>query len=108
MEEQQEQKCPLCGREAHLVPHHFVPKSVQSENWFKKNFTPAQFEEHVMVCVDCHNAIHKFHDSRELGQNINTLEKIMADDKIMKFAKFAAKQKGGIGQRAPKKRGWTL
>jgi hypothetical protein len=105
---QNENVCPLCSREIPLVPHHLIPKAVQSENWFKNHFTPEQMEQHIMVCVDCHNAIHKFHESRELGQEVNTLEKILADEKIMKFAKFAAKQKGGIGLRAPKKKGWTL
>lgn len=100
--------CPLCGRVIELVPHHLIPKAVQTENWFKNHFTQEQMEQNIMVCVDCHNAIHKFHESRELGQEINTPEKIIADEKIMKFAKFAAKQKGGIGTRAPKKKGWTL
>ena len=100
--------CHICNREIELVEHHLIPKTVQKENWFKNNFRAEQFEEKIMVCVDCHNAIHKFHDSRELGQNINTLEKILADDKIVKFAKFAAKQKGGIGMRAPKKKGFQL
>jgi uncharacterized protein with PIN domain len=100
--------CPICNREIELVPHHLIPKAVQSENWFKNHFKPEQFEEKIMVCVDCHNAIHKFHESRELGQEINTLEKILADEKIVKFAKFAAKQKGGIGTRAPKKKGFQL
>jgi hypothetical protein len=100
--------CAICGREIELVEHHLIPKTVQKENWFKNNFSAGQFEEKIMVCVDCHNAIHKFHDSRELGQNINTLEKILANEKIVKFAKFAAKQKGSIGQRSPKKRGSQL
>jgi hypothetical protein len=100
--------CPVCTREIELVVHHLIPKAVQTENWFKNHFKPEQFEEKIMVCVDCHNAIHKFHDSRELGQEMNTLEKILADEKIVKFAKFAAKQKGGIGLRAPKKKGFQL
>lgn len=100
--------CPICTREIELVEHHLIPKTVQKENWFKNHFKPEQFEEKIMVCVDCHNAIHKFHESRELGQEMNTLEKILADEKIVKFAKFAAKQKGGIGLRAPKKRGSQL
>ncbi|HRU38961.1 MAG TPA: hypothetical protein P5511_03715 [Candidatus Goldiibacteriota bacterium] len=101
-------KCPVCGREIELVEHHLVPKAVQEENWFKNNYTSAQFEQKIMVCVDCHNAIHKFHDPRQLGRELNSLEKILSDEKIAKFAKFAAKQKGSISGRAPKKRGWQL
>ena len=97
--------CPLCKREIALVIHHLIPKTLHQENWYKKNLTQEQLEQVLWVCVDCHNAIHKFHPSKELADSFNTPDKIMADDKIMNFAKFAAKQKGGIGQRSMKKRG---
>lgn len=101
--------CPLCNREdIQLVPHHLVPKTLHEENWYKKHLTPEQMNVIFWVCVDCHSAIHKFHPAKELANDYNTPEKIMADEKIMKFAKFAAKQKGGIGQRSMKKRGSEL
>jgi len=96
--------CPLCKRELDLVPHHFIPSSLHKDNWYKKRYTEEQLNMHADVCVDCHNAIHKFHDNKELADNINTLDKILEDDKIMKFAKFAAKQKGSIGTRTKKSR----
>ncbi|MEI7541978.1 MAG: hypothetical protein WCJ94_01850 [bacterium] len=105
---QTDNNCPLCKRETQLVPHHVIPKTLHSENWFKKHLTPEQMNITFLVCVDCHSAIHKFHSSKELANDFNTLEKIMADEKIMNFAKFAAKQKGGIGQRSMKKRGSEL
>lgn len=101
-------KCPLCNREIELLEHHLIPKNQHEENWFKKNYTPEQLGQVMMVCLDCHNAIHKFYSSRELGQNLNTPDLILADEKIVKFAKFAAKQKGSISQRAPKKKGFNL
>jgi hypothetical protein len=97
--------CPLCGREIELVPHHFIPTTLHRENWYKKNFTQEQMDRSFDVCVDCHNAIHKFYNPRELADIMNTPEKILEDEKIMKFAKFAAKQKSAIGLRTKKSRG---
>ena len=100
--------CPLCGRDIILVPHHLIPKSLHEENWYKKHLTKEQMERLFMVCHDCHDAIHKFYPAKELASNFDTPEKILADDKIIKFAKFAAKQKGSIGLRSMKKRGGEL
>lgn len=99
--------CPLCGRELHLVAHHFIPTTLHKENWYKRRFTQEQFDEHVMVCVDCHNAVHKLHEAKELADNLNTLDKLKEDEKIMKFAKFAAKQKNPISTRTKKGRDFT-
>ncbi|MCE5299988.1 MAG: hypothetical protein LLG37_03815 [Spirochaetia bacterium] len=62
----------------------------------------------VPVCVDCHNGIHKFHNAKDLADNLNTLEKIVQEKKIMKFAKFAAKQVNPISQKSKKSRNFNL
>ncbi len=100
--------CPLCNREISLVPHHLIPKSLHEENWYKKHFTKEEMNTIFMLCHDCHDAIHKFYPAKILATDFATPEKILTDEKIINFAKFAAKQKGSIGLRSMKKKGNEL
>lgn len=47
------------------------------------------------ICRPCHSAIHRTHDNLTLANEYNTVENLLKDEKIYKFAKFASKQKTG-------------
>lgn len=47
------------------------------------------------ICRPCHSAIHKVHDNIGLALNYNTIELLLADEKISKFCKWASKQRTG-------------
>mmetsp|Transcript_5568 Transcript_5568/g.7325 ORF Transcript_5568/g.7325 Transcript_5568/m.7325 type:complete len:286 (+) Transcript_5568:107-964(+) len=47
------------------------------------------------VCRPCHSAVHKTHDNMVLALEYNTLGKLVADNDILKFAKWASKQRTG-------------
>ena len=46
-----------------------------------------------MVCTLCHSGIHDIYDEKELAENFNTKELLMADERIKKHVEWSRKQK---------------
>lgn len=104
--------CELCERSETDVPltlHHVFPKethkrllSVGSSDKVKKNdghgldsiivYTKEVLSTTVKVCRLCHSTIHSFFDNDELASHYYTIEKLLADDRIKKHAKWASGQ----------------
>lgn len=47
------------------------------------------------ICRPCHTAIHRVHCNIDLALRYNTVDKLLEDQKIFKFCKWASKQKAG-------------
>ena len=47
----------------------------------------------LMLCRDCHMFLHKTFKAKELGRDLNTEEKLRANEKISKFITFVKKKK---------------
>lgn len=47
------------------------------------------------ICRPCHSAIHRTHDNMELANHYSTVELLLKDEQIFKFAKWASKQRLG-------------
>jgi len=87
--------CKLCGSEHLITFHHLIPKSCHTNKWFKKNFTKQEMTENgVDLCRKCHSFIHKQFSEKTLGRELNTLEKLQANEVIAKYAKWAIKKTG--------------
>jgi len=98
-------QCAICGRKIELTFHHFIPRSMHSNKWFEKRYTKEQMKSQGCgVCWDCHSFIHTTFDEKELGREYNSLEKILANEKIQKFIPFVRKQKNTITNREFKRR----
>lgn len=48
-------------------------------------------QEGIDVDRDCHSQLHRLHDNKHLGKNLNTLALLQADEKVAKY--IAWKQK---------------
>lgn len=84
-------RCELCSRNKQLTFHHLIPVTLHSNKWFEKNFDKADMRSRgLMLCPECHSAIHKFIDEKDLGKNYNTKELLLAHDKVAKFVKWVA------------------
>jgi hypothetical protein len=86
--------CPLCGRDRPLTKHHLIPATLHKNKWFRKRFTKEELGAGVMVCRDCHSAIHKYIPSeKELGRNYNTIGKLKEHRELRKYTKWLARQR---------------
>jgi hypothetical protein len=82
--------CSLCGLECdRYTEHHFIPKTVHSNKWFKKRYTREQMNKTTPVCRECHHAIHDLIPSeKDLGRKYNTIQGLKSNAKIKKYLKW--------------------
>ena len=73
--------CPICGRPADqtMSKHHLVPKCKKGK-------------ETVDLHKCCHGFIHATFTDKELARDYNTVEKLMADERMQKFGKWMSKK----------------
>ena len=98
-------ECEMCEREAPLTRHHLFPKSEWKR--FERRRPPGceerDLRECAMVCRPCHSAVHAFASERELGERFNTIEALLEQEPVAKFAAYQSKQrvfrKGGRDNR---------
>ena len=85
--------CALCGRIAKLTFHHLIPRTLHSNKWFKKQFTREQMNKGIDVCRECHSAVHRIADHKELGRSLNTREALLAHPEVAKFVEWVKKKR---------------
>jgi hypothetical protein len=93
--------CEMCERVMPLTRHHLIPRS--EWKFFEKR-PPAGFaesgrslQETALLCRQCHSAVHSFADERALGERYNTVEALMQQESLAKFAAFQNKQRARKG-----------
>ena len=47
------------------------------------------------ICRPCHSTVHKLHSEMELAESFSTIDKLLEDQELLKYAKWASKQKAG-------------
>jgi hypothetical protein len=62
-----------------MSKHHLVPKCKKGK-------------ETVDLHRVCHDFIHATFTDKELAQDYNTIEKLLADERVQKFGKWASKK----------------
>jgi len=60
-----------------------------------KNVIRAIIHDTCDICRQCHTAVHRTHANMDLALNYNSVEKLLEDEQISKFCKWASKQKTG-------------
>ena len=81
--------CQLCESEDAYNFHHFIPRTLHSNKWFKKWYTREQMREDVYLCKSCHSAIHDLiPDEKELGRHYNTKERLLAHPQVANYVKW--------------------
>ena len=85
----------MCEREQKLTKHHLIPRAVHTKKKFINRFGKKEMGERgIQICKLCHSGIHNLIPSeKELAENYNTKELLMADERIQKHVNWARKQK---------------
>lgn len=77
-------RCQICQREVpdeYMEEHHLVPKVKGGK-------------EKIDVCCPCGDQLHLLFTIRELKELYNSLEALLANERVQKWIKFVRKQKG--------------
>jgi hypothetical protein len=79
--------CSICRRDTpdrYTERHHLIPH-------YKKG------KETIPVCKDCGDQIHQLFDIHELRTQYNTLEALLADERIQKWIRWIRKKPNEFG-----------
>jgi len=86
--------CSLCKFFCEkYTKHHLIPKTVHSNKWFKKRYNRVELNRKIPVCKDCHSSIHELIEEKELGRDFNTLEKLLSNEKIIRYLEWKNRRK---------------
>lgn len=107
-------ECPICCRIDKLTFHHLIPRTTHAA-YLKKGLTPQMVEwkdnsiekyasdrlflAHygVNLCRKCHSQVHLAESEKSLAKDWNSLELLLSHPEIIKWAKYASKQKSKTG-----------
>ncbi|MBT8344447.1 MAG: hypothetical protein HKP62_02140 [Sulfurovum sp.] len=86
--------CATCHRYIALTKHHLIPKKRHKK--MKKTSVNNLLDSVIYICRTCHDGIHAFYDEHTLAKEYNTLEKLIADERLHKHFMWASKCKKGL------------
>ncbi|MGK7872590.1 MAG: HNH endonuclease [Xenococcaceae cyanobacterium] len=79
-------KCELCDREMErLTVHHLIPRQTVKRKQAERGST-------INICSACHRQIHTLFDNTQLGQHLNTIDKLKDEPRMEKFLSWLKKQ----------------
>jgi hypothetical protein len=84
--------CALCERRMPLTGHHLRPRS-QHARLRGCGFSIAELSVVLMVCRQCHNAVHEQIDEVTLASSYFTADLLLAHEGVFAFVRWASKQR---------------
>jgi DNA-directed RNA polymerase subunit H (RpoH/RPB5) len=67
--------------------------AMEYQRQLQKSARMVMKQQTIDICRSCHNMIHRTHDNITLAINYNTIEKLLRDEAIYKYCRWANKQK---------------
>ena len=87
-------RCQLCGRAKPLTQHHLIPRYVHGKRRFTNRYTKQEMRSRrLLLCRECHGGLHQLFSERELAEQFNTRQLLLADPRVQKMIRWARKQK---------------
>ena len=78
--------CQLCDRSVkQLTTHHLIPRQTVKRKQADSGST-------IEICASCHRQIHALYSNLELARNLNTVDKLKSEPKMIKFLGWIKKQ----------------
>ncbi|BBN20096.1 hypothetical protein MPTK1_8g16410 [Marchantia polymorpha subsp. ruderalis] len=85
--------CVMCLRYMPLTFHHLCPRMLHKGMLKKGMYTKQNINDGIDICRPCHSAIHKLFDHETMALKVNTLEKILEDERVQRWVRYAEKQR---------------
>lgn len=86
--------CEFCGCDQVHNFHHFIPKTVHRNKWFKKRYSKQELSQGMNVCKECHDTIHDLiPDEKEIGKKYNSRRKLLSHPQIAGYIKWKKKRR---------------
>ena len=84
--------CALCERRMPLTGHHLRPRS-QHARLRARGLSQAELGAVLMVCRQCHSAVHEHIDEETLASSYTTADLLLGHAGVLAFVRWAAKQR---------------
>ena len=88
-----EGECQMCRREMPLTRHHLIPRMHHKHKPWASMDQKWLMNHVILICRPCHSAVHKMEDERTLATSFNTLELIMADERMKRWCAYISKRR---------------
>ncbi len=86
--------CELCETDEIYDFHHFIPKTLHKNKWFKKHRTVEEMNSGMEICMQCHSTIHKLiPKEKDLGRNYSSKEKLILHPEVAKYVAWKKRRK---------------
>jgi hypothetical protein len=83
------QLCELCGVEQAFNFHHFIPRTLHSNKWFKERYSRQERAKGIFVCRMCHHTIHDvIPKEKEIGRKYFSLDLLLGHLEIKKYVEW--------------------
>lgn len=92
--------CEVCGRDwVPLGYHHLIPRFVHAKVVKRGWHRPDELQNVAWLCGACHRQVHRFADHETLARQYYTVERLLAEPEMQRFAAWASRLrwKGGRG-----------
>jgi len=88
--------CELCDCDKAHNFHHFIPRTVHTNKWFRKRFSREEMRQGIELCKGCHGAIHDLiPDEKELGRHYNTRRRLLSHPRLRDYVRWKRERRGG-------------
>lgn len=87
-----ERVCEICDRQTSLTEHHVYPKEMH-KTMLKRGILDEKLNETIRICRLCHSTVHRFFSNKELAEKYFTLDLLMQDERMQRFAVWASSQR---------------
>ena len=85
-------ECEICGRDwINLTYHHLIPRAVHAKAVKRGWHSPSDLQRVAWLCGACHKYVHRFASHEDLARRYDTVEKLLAEDEIQKFASWVGR-----------------
>ena len=88
--------CELCGRDwVRLSFHHLIPREVGDKavkrGWHRRE----DLEKGAWLCHACHGFVHSWRGNVELAREFYTVERLLGEEEVRRWAGWAGRLRGG-------------
>lgn len=83
--------CLICERKVRLTRHHVFPRETH-KTLLKKGYDQVELNTTIPICRMCHSTVHRFFSNDELAASYYTVELLLEDERMFKYAKWASAQ----------------
>ena len=82
--------CEVCERVVARTKHHLIPRELHRSLSKDTRYSKELLGRTINICRMCHSTIHRFFTNAELASKYNTLELLLSNEKMFKYAKWAS------------------